>query len=342
MTKPVTIPNTFATASGNVPAVELDANYNALRDAINDVGTYSTGNTDTGAANAYVVATPSGLTFSRSTYVRVQWVIAHSNTAASTLNYGGSGAAAIVRPDGSALQAGDLTASMIADTMWTGSQWQLMSTPPSTAAPANVPTGSVFPYVGATAPTGYVLAAGGTIGSGASAATERANADTATLYALIWNSWANAQAPVSTGRGANAAADFAANKTITVPDLRGRAAFGIDNMGPLGAANRITVGGSGISGVTMGASGGDQLFQSHGHAVTDPGHAHGEKWFNTGGGIGGGKGAAFGFTNANAGTDVATNGNTASNTTGVAVSNAGGGASQNVPPAMMLSYIVAL
>src|SRR5258708_1610023 len=47
---------------------------------------------------------------------------------------------------------------------------------------------------------------------------------------LLWNSWADAQAPVSSGRGASAAADFAAHKTITLPDLRGRVVAGLDNL----------------------------------------------------------------------------------------------------------------
>ncbi|MFX9031451.1 hypothetical protein ABTN13_20060, partial [Acinetobacter baumannii] len=38
---------------------------------------------------------------------------------------------------------------------------------------------------------GYVRANGRTIGSATSGATERANADTAALYALLWGAYAN-------------------------------------------------------------------------------------------------------------------------------------------------------
>src|SRR6185295_12344954 len=47
---------------------------------------------------------------------------------------------------------------------------------------------------------------------------------------------------VSTGRGASAAADYAAGKTITLPDARGRSFFGPDSMGST-AAGRL---GSGV------------------------------------------------------------------------------------------------
>ena len=94
--------------------------------------------------------------------------------------------------------------------------------------PANgvEPTGTVKPYISKIAPQGYVAANGGTIGSLASAGTSRNNADTEKLFALLWDSFADAQAPVSTGRGASAAADFAADKTITIPAMLGRMAVG--------------------------------------------------------------------------------------------------------------------
>lgn len=120
-----------------------------------------------------------------------------------------------------------------------------------------IPPGIVWSYDGATLPAGFIWAAGKTIGNAASAATERANADTEALFTVYWNSMADAQAPVSGGRGASAAADFAANKTITVPDRRGRIDAGKDDMGGT-AANRLTSGGSGVAGATLGASGGAQ------------------------------------------------------------------------------------
>lgn len=65
-----------------------------------------------------------------------------------------------------------------------------------------------------------------------------------------------------------------------VPDARGRATAGKDDMGGA-AAGRLTAAGSGVDGVTLGAVGGFQAhtltvsqMPSHNHAVTDPGHNH--------------------------------------------------------------------
>lgn len=122
-------------------------------------------------------------------------------------------------------------------------------------AVSSVPTGVVNPYVGTTAPSGWLLAHGGTIGNAASGATVRANADTEALFTLIWNSMADAQAPVVGGRGASAAADFAANKRITLPDIRQRFILGLAASG---------------TGSVMGGIGGSI---DHTHSV--PAHFHG-------------------------------------------------------------------
>jgi len=88
------------------------------------------------------------------------------------------------------------------------------------------PVGIVSPWITATAPTGFLLCEGGTIGNAASGGTARANADTVTLYTLLWDAFADAQLAVSGGRGANAAADYAANKTIALPNIKGKTLVG--------------------------------------------------------------------------------------------------------------------
>jgi microcystin-dependent protein len=85
---------------------------------------------------------------------------------------------------------------------------------------------------------GFVRLNGRTIGSATSGASERANADTASVYTYFWTNCADAQCPVSSGRGASASADFAANKTLMLPDMRGRLPAGLDDMGN-SAANRV-------------------------------------------------------------------------------------------------------
>jgi microcystin-dependent protein len=83
-------------------------------------------------------------------------------------------------------------------------------------------TGDVKVTFKTTADTGWVLMNDGTIGNAASGGTTRANADTASLFALLWNNTLDANCAVSGGRGANAAADYAANKTIALPKALGR------------------------------------------------------------------------------------------------------------------------
>lgn len=105
---------------------------------------------------------------------------------------------------------------------------------------------------------GWVRLNGRTIGSSASAATERANDDTSDLFEYLWNALNDTVSPVSGGRGASAAADFAANKTLTLKDLRGAAPRGLDDMGnsALGSLTNspFTVGDATTPGSTVGAN----------------------------------------------------------------------------------------
>lgn len=134
-------------------------------------------------------------------------------------------------------------------------------------------TGMGMALHGTTVPSGWILADGRTIGDGSSGATNRANADCQNLFTEFWNSYANTELAVSGGRGANAAADWAAHKTIGVPDIRSRVVAGKDDMGGT-TASRLTSGGSGITGTTLGASGGTEThtlttaeLASHSHTM---------------------------------------------------------------------------
>lgn len=94
----------------------------------------------------------------------------------------------------------------------------------ATAVTGNVwSTGDVKLTLKSTADSGWIMMDDGSIGSASSGATTRANADTELLYTLLWTNISDTWAPVSTGRGASAAADFAANKTLTLPRTLGRA-----------------------------------------------------------------------------------------------------------------------
>lgn len=89
-------------------------------------------------------------------------------------------------------------------------------------------TGDIKTSLLSSAPQGWVAMADNTIGNVGSGAT-RANKDTFQLYKTIWDGVTNANAPVSTGRGATAIADFIANKTLTLPLSLGRAMAGAGN-----------------------------------------------------------------------------------------------------------------
>lgn len=78
---------------------------------------------------------------------------------------------------------------------------------------------------------GWVRLNGNTIGSATSGATERANADTQPLYEKIYNGLDDTLAPVIGGRSGNAAADFAANKQLMLPNWQGRGPMGVIGMG---------------------------------------------------------------------------------------------------------------
>lgn len=89
-------------------------------------------------------------------------------------------------------------------------------------------TGDIQPSVLSGTRSGWVRANGRTIGSAASLATERANDDCEDLFIGLWP---NTILSVSGGRGATAEADWAANKTISLPDGRLCALIGADGMG---------------------------------------------------------------------------------------------------------------
>ena len=84
-------------------------------------------------------------------------------------------------------------------------------------------TGDVKLTLKTAADSGWVLMNDGTIGNASSGGTSRANADSESLFTLLWTNTLDAWCAVSTGRGASAAADFAANKTIALPKALGRA-----------------------------------------------------------------------------------------------------------------------
>lgn len=116
--------------------------------------------------------------------------------------------------------------------------------------------------------------------------------------------------------------------TFAVPDKRGRVSVTKDNMGGT-SANRVTAGGSGLTGSTLGAVGGDQLAQAHNHGTsigaTVPTY------------IGGADGLAHNVVQD--GQDGVASGTASLNVTVNVLSNLSG-ASQNIQPSIICNYII--
>jgi microcystin-dependent protein len=129
-------------------------------------------------------------------------------------------------------------------------------------------TGFEIFYCLNTAPAGWVRKNGGTIGSADSGASERANADTLALYTLLWDNYTDQWCPVNGGRGASAAADFAANKALTLPDAQGRVAV------PLGGDGNYNEIGKAL-GASFHALTEAELPVVAGHSHAGPEHTHG-------------------------------------------------------------------
>jgi hypothetical protein len=132
--KPITIPNTFASATSAIPLSQLDQDFSTLANATNDLATYSNYVADTGAADAYIANFPANTnTASLTAGLTVQFKAANANTGASTLNVqvnGSSiGTAAIRYANGSALAAGAIAAGAMVSVMYDGTNFQLINDP---------------------------------------------------------------------------------------------------------------------------------------------------------------------------------------------------------------------
>ena len=127
MTKPISIPNTFATATTTIPLSQLDTNFSTVSSSINDANTYSNYAVDTGAANAYIV-TYTSLTTTYTAGLRLQFKATNANTGASTINVNAQGVKNITFPNGTSLGPGTILANAIIDVIYDGTQFLLLST----------------------------------------------------------------------------------------------------------------------------------------------------------------------------------------------------------------------
>ena len=208
------------------------------------------------------------------------------------------------------LTGGTTANSPIQSVASAGTSGQLLTSNGASALPSfqtlvTFTPGMLMPYAAASAPSGWLLCYG-------QAVSRSTYAD---LFAVISTTY---------GVGDN-------STTFNLPDFRGRAAFGKDNMGGT-AASRLTTAGSGVDGATLGTGGGDQLTQQHTHVATDAGHTH--TYVAGQGNLDAGGGAALQTTGASS------TFTTASGNASVTNANYGSGTSQNVPPALVVTYII--
>ncbi len=109
------------------------------------------------------------------------------------------------------------------------------------AAAQSSPAGSIIMFAGTTEPVGWVFCYG--------------QAVSRTTFASLFAALSTTYGP---GDGST---------TFNLPDMRGRAPVGRDNMGG-STASRITAAISGITGTTLGATGGNEALHAHNHSGT--------------------------------------------------------------------------
>jgi microcystin-dependent protein len=154
-----------------------------------------------------------------------------TNAAGIQLNVDGLGAKSITVTNAIPLEAGVLIAGTPYAAVYNNAQqqWRLFGFSPSEY---DIPLATGLPYFGTSAPNSKFAFPFG------QAISRTTYANLFTLFGITYGA----------GDGST---------TFNLPDLRGRALFGKDDMGGT-AANRVTGGGSGIDGTTLGAAGGTQ------------------------------------------------------------------------------------
>lgn len=124
--------------------------------------------------------------------------------------------------------------------------------------PSNIPTGIVLPIVSLSAPIDWLFLNGNTIGNLNSGA-DHAETKYQALFEVLWNTLDDVKAPVFGGRGGTAIEDWNADKTIQIPDARGRSIIGSGH-------------GTGLTNRNIGSKGGSET-----HILTEaemPNHNH--------------------------------------------------------------------
>jgi microcystin-dependent protein len=288
---------------------------------------------------------------------KFRFIVATTNTSSVTVAISGLAAKSVHSRSGSALLAGDLLESALAEITYDGTQFVLsgggrvtnltgrtlntcvlqtcvVGADPTVAlgiaskqyVDAMWTTGDIKITLKSSPDTGWVFFDDGTIGSASSGASTRANADTEALFTLLWNFTTDSNCAVSSGRGVSAASDFAANKTIALPKVLGRA------LAVYGTGSGLT------SRALADAIGSENAINvAHDHTATQASHTH--TWEYTGGGAG----ATATVVTAGAAAGSAGGGPTAAAQPTITVASSGSsGSGANMQPTVFFNLMVKL
>lgn len=163
--------------------------------------------------------------------------------------------------------------------------------------PNNLPAATIAPFAGLVEPAGWLFMAG--------------QAVSRVTYSALFLA-------ISTTYGIGDG-----STTFNLPDARGRALFGKDNMGGT-AANRATTGGGGLDGVTLGAVGGGEAVTLT--AAQMPSHTHTTPRIPT--------------TQSNTSPIIGANSQWYGSATTASDAQGSSGAHTNIPPALIINYII--
>lgn len=214
---------------------------------LNLSGAILVGGTDSGAANAYVLAVTLNA-YATNMIVMIKAI--NANTGASTLNINGLGAKSILRQDGTALQSGDIVAGQWIELVYSGTDFRLLNQFINFASPPAIGSGTPQAVTGTivTATTQFVGSGAGLTGT-ANSLSIGGNASTATTAASCSGNAASATTAAScSGNSATA------TSSGTATNLAGGGAGQIPYQSASGATAMLAAGTAGQSLVSNGAA----------------------------------------------------------------------------------------
>lgn len=249
----------------NFNEIVNDVNSNAAANGVNNDITKITGLTtplsqaqggtevfvgaaSTGSANAQVISATVPANFTLTSGYILNFIAGFTNTDTLQVNANATGLTTVqkITPSGLVnLSGGEVIAGQMISLFVSGGVYQLISV-------FGERPGSIKFSLFATPEVGWLGVNGDSIGSAASGATH-ANANLLNVYTAWWNNVStpsgNTQAIVTGGAlGVSAAADFAANRKMTLPNWAGMTAYGVDGTltyaGAEGGASTVSAAGN--------------------------------------------------------------------------------------------------